>query len=210
MTSADIIARARKAAGMPEEGEDPPPKLFEDELLDDMQDMLLILEKRVKEGPGSVSVLETEQFYAITTNILKEMKDKESERISGVGSTEPSPTTGEVAEIPKSQTDKPGVSFASEDSALPLGNVSTDEVVDTSNDEGPEYKGGMGLAKGTANTYVIDGMDAMSPDEYQKALQKSIIDRQSNRKTSAAYGNRATWDYLNNLTGETGVLNEDA
>ena len=46
----------------------------------------------------------------------------------------------------------------------------------------------------------------MSPDEYRKALQQSIIDRQSERKKSGRYGNMQTWDYLNNLTGESGVL----
>ena len=51
-------------------------------------------------------------------------------------------------------------------------------------------------------------MDEMSPEEYQAALQETIMDRQRDRKNTAGYGNRATWDYLNNLTGETGVLKD--
>ena len=78
--------------------------------------------------------------------------------------------------------------------------------------EGPGYSpaGGQGsIPKDTTNTYIIPGMDAMSPEEYQAALQKSIIDRQAKRKETGLYGNRNTWDYLNNLSGDTGVLKKD-
>jgi len=85
---------------------------------------------------------------------------------------------------------------------------------DSDNEDGPAYDpaGGQGsLAKGTRNTYVIPNMNEMSPEEYQKALQQSIIDEQAERrkKIGAGYGNRATWDYLNNLSGESGLLRKD-
>jgi hypothetical protein len=72
------------------------------------------------------------------------------------------------------------------------------------NEEGAGYDGtgGMGLAKGTANTWIIPGMDEMSPEEYQEALQKSDSDRQALRQEAGIYGNRATNDYLNNLSGK--------
>lgn len=77
------------------------------------------------------------------------------------------------------------------------------EVTDTSLDEGPAYdgSGGMGLAKGTANTYIIPGMDEMSPEEYRKALQKSVSDRQSRRHDNrqGVVGNRAALQYLDTL-----------
>lgn len=79
----------------------------------------------------------------------------------------------------------------------------SEEVIDTSIDEGPAYDGtgGMGLAKGTANTYIIPGMDEMSPEEYRKALQKSVSDRQTRRRESRSgvVGNRAALQYLDQL-----------
>lgn len=98
-----------------------------------------------------------------------------------------------------------------------------DQVTDTSLDEGPAYdgKGGMGLAKGTANTYIIPGMDEMSPEEYRKALQKSVSDRQTRRHSNRGgmVGNRAAHQYLDNLgwggassnlAGNTGGDDEDS
>lgn len=81
--------------------------------------------------------------------------------------------------------------------------VRNEEVTDTSLDEGPAYdgSGGMGLAKGTSNTYIIPGMEEMSPEEYRAALQKSVIDRQSNRHKGrdGMVGNRAAHQYLDSL-----------
>jgi hypothetical protein len=90
---------------------------------------------------------------------------------------------------------------------------SSSKILDKSMDEGPMYDGhgGMGQPRGTVNTYVIEGMDEMSPQEYQKALQESVLERQRQRKNSGMItGNRATWDYLNQLTakGDDGVLSK--
>lgn len=80
---------------------------------------------------------------------------------------------------------------------------SNEAVTDTSQDEGPAYdgSGAMGLAKGTANTYIIPGMDEMSPEEYRVALQKSVSDRQSKRHEGRGgmVGNRAAHQYLDSL-----------
>ena len=67
------------------------------------------------------------------------------------------------------------------------------------------------IQQGTVNTYAIDGMGEMSPEEYQKALQQSVIDRQKERKRSGlTTGNKASWDYLSGLSGgkDKGVLNK--
>ena len=83
LTSADILARARKAAGLPEA--DTPlegPQLFDDALLDDMQQSLLTLEKRVNSGPGTLSLTEVEELQAMAGRILKDMKEKENEQLS--------------------------------------------------------------------------------------------------------------------------------
>lgn len=191
MSPEEIKARMREKEGLPDEDEEPP-KLYSESLYEDMRQTLLALENRIKNGPGSLSMLEVEQVCAQTGRILVEMREFEAGRVSGLGSAGAS-TVALVAP------------------AVPTGMATSQTVYDETNDEeGEAYagKGGLGLAKGTVNTYVIDGMDEMSPEEYQKALQQSIIDRQSNRKTSGGYGNRATWDYLNNLTGagDNGVL----
>mmetsp|Transcript_26610 Transcript_26610/g.31392 ORF Transcript_26610/g.31392 Transcript_26610/m.31392 type:complete len:119 (-) Transcript_26610:44-400(-) len=77
-----------------------------------------------------------------------------------------------------------------------------DEAVDfTRSEEGGEYvEGGMGLAKDTANTYIIKGMEDMTPEEYRAELQKSVSARQSQRKEGGITGNQASNDYLGNLS----------
>ena len=68
-------------------------------------------------------------------------------------------------------------------------------------EEGREYdgKGGMGLANGTTNTWVIPGMDEMTGEEYRKALQESVSDRQSRRKAGDIVGNMQSNNYLDSL-----------
>jgi hypothetical protein len=168
-----------------ERADEPAPILFTDDLLYDMQQVLLKLDRRAKVGPGAVSLLEVDDFISMGQRIIVEMKQKEAGRMNVIAS---------VAAAPAAVVTPPAT-------AAPA-------AVDNSNDESPAYDGtgGMGLAKGTANTYIIDGMDEMSPEEYQKALQQTISDRQTARKESGRYGNRSTWDYFNYLNGETGIL----
>lgn len=170
------------------------PLQFEDDLLGDMQSVLVTLEKRVKEGPGSLTLLEVEEMDTQFQRILVEMKMNEHKEIILPEAAKPTvpqinvPSPTEIASFPSME--KP--------------------ITDKSMDEGPAYegKGGMGQPQGTVNTYVIEGMDEMSPEEYQQKLQQSVIDRQAKRRASGVVGNRSTWDYLNNLTGETGVLKD--
>lgn len=193
LTSADILARSRKAAGVPEEEEEEKgPKLFDEPLIDDMQQVLLTLEKRVNEGPGSISLLEVEEFHATTSRILIDMKEKEAARLSGLSSGSPAaPPAVTAAE-------------AAPELSAPVEIASAKEVEDN-DEEGPAFDGagGFGLARGTTNTWVIPGMDEMSPEEYQAAIQKSVSDRQSQRKEEGQYGNWATNDYMNNLNGQS-------
>ena len=45
------------------------------------------------------------------------------------------------------------------------------------NDEPACNGSGFGMTKGTANTYIIDGMDEMTADEYQAALALEVVER---------------------------------
>jgi len=102
------------------------PKLFDDDLLQDMQECLLKLEKRVNQGRGSLSVLEAEEFDFATQRILEEMKRNEHNR--------PKP----VPAIPDGIVVPPGTAAES------AGRVSNKQtILDTSMDEGPAYDGQM-------------------------------------------------------------------
>lgn len=202
--------------GIPEEEE--PLKLFSESLYDDMQQILLTLEKRVKDGPASLSMLEVEELCAQANRVYVEMRDFESSRVSDLATAQvvPVPVPAAVS-VPSTVQPSPPPPTPLQQQPTPTPTdiemeiVKSKQVTDTSNDEGPEYdgKGGWGMARGTRNTYVIPGMDEMSPEEYQKALQQTIIDQQKVRMGSGGYGNRATWDYLNNLSGDNGVLKKD-
>jgi hypothetical protein len=209
MSPDEILARHRERQGLAgEDDDDGYPKLFEDDLLDNMQKILLTLEKRIAEGPGSLTMLEVEDFTAKSQAILTEMKEKEYSRLQDAGSknvpaTTPNPVTVAATIIEAT----PVVEAAN----VQVESLESEEVTNSDDlEDGPAYSsaGGNGsLAKGTVNTYIIPNMDEMSPEEYQKALQESITERQKKRKSSGQqYGNRATWDYLNNLSGSSGVL----
>lgn len=66
-------------------------------------------------------------------------------------------------------------------------------------------EGGYGLATGTTNTYVIPGMDDMTPEEYREQLQQTISARQAERRKQAVHnsniiGNRSSSGYLDALS----------
>jgi len=192
----EILEQQRAKQGLPDP--DNHPKLFSDELLHDMKEILLLLEKRVQGGKGSISAAEVDKFVTMSGNVLVEMKQKEYERLDDSTPSSPGVSSG----ITTTAT------TAIESSTNTLPTAAADEIYDPEV-EGPDYSplGGQGsIPKDTTNTYIIPGMDEMAPEEYRKALQESIIARQDRRRSKGAYGNRNTWDYLNNLSGDTGVL----
>lgn len=174
LSSSDILANARKLAGLPEEEE--APELFNDDLLEDMKQSLLLLEQRVKDGPGSLSADQVLQLETCTNRIVLDMKQQLGEDVSA-SAVSATPT---VAATPQAQAQ------------------SATEYHPTSDEEGSAYDGtgGMGIAKGTANTYLIPGMDEMSPEEYREKLQATVSARQTKRN---ALGNRASNNYLDDL-----------
>lgn len=70
----EFLQRSQKVKSVLEDDETPP-KLFEDDILDDIQQSLLKLETRVKGGPGSLTKQQVAEFEASTQRILQEMKE---------------------------------------------------------------------------------------------------------------------------------------
>jgi hypothetical protein len=217
LTSDEILANARRAAGLPPEEKQP--MLYDDDLLNDFQQALLTLEKRVKQGPGSLSILEVEEFSGQVQRILKEARENPDKRLprpaaktttmgDAVTATATATTTAPPAPRPQlTTTAAPAAVQRQQPAAASVVASSSGSIMDKSLDEGPVYdgRGGLGQPRGTVNTYVIPGMDEMSVEEYRAALQESVLERQRQRKNSGVVtGNRATWDYLNQLNGNKG------
>ena len=211
----EILKQQREKQGL---GDDDEIKIFEDDMLDKMQQILLILEKRAKEGPGSLSASEVDGFVSLTQTVVDEMNTHEkNNRLKDATPPPASPAVPDpvVAAAAAAATVSVPAAVQTTPQAPPAPQApSTTTQTDLSEDAeeyGPAYDGtgGMGMARGTRNTYVIEGMDEMSPEEYQKALQDSIIQRQQERTSSSRlYGNRATWDYLSSLNAGGGALKE--
>jgi hypothetical protein len=205
----EILDRQRARQKEEEDDDDEYPKLFDDNLLNYMQQMLLTLEKRVHEGPRSIGTLQVEEFMTMSQSITNDMKHSERQRQL----LDPSTKSGGV--IPATTTTTTTTSLPTQSAAVLHDTVSlattSESQHEEDNEDGPKYDptGGQGsLAKDTRNTYVIPDMDQMSPEEYQQALQKSLLEQQAERRKNviSAYGNRASWDYLNHLSGQSGQL----
>ena len=193
LTAEDILKRARKAAGVEEEPE--PEPIFNDGILSDFQESLLLLEKRVKKGPGSLSSSEVQDLDGMLSRILKDMKEYDAGNNAAenpAAAASPAASVAQSASVPVPASAPAPAKFKT-----------LEETVFDHNDElGAAYEGqgGLGLAKGTANTYVIEGMDEMSPEEYRAALQKNVSARQSQRRSNTStVGNMSSNNYLNYL-----------
>jgi len=209
LTAKDILARARKAVGQPEEEDDESPQIFDDATLEDMQQSLLMFEKRVKEGPGSLSEAEVLKLETMTGNIVTELNN--FIKNGGEPPSKPAPSEASISagapSIPEEQAEAlvtprnaaPGGEAKSLVDNLPAALGSQDR--EHNDEEGEDYDGtgGLGLAKGTVNTYVLPGMDEMTGEEYRAALQKSVIERQAKRRDTGVTGNLSSQNYLDNL-----------
>eukprot|EP00977_Amphora_coffeiformis_P004601 scaffold992_cov175-Amphora_coffeaeformis.AAC.10 len=185
LTSEEILARSRKAAG--QAVEESLPMVFDEDILKDFQAALLTLEKRVQEGPGSLEPTEidilTEQLDRIVDEMHRNAHRRHQKPVRQAPETSATPQVAAAAE-PAPQAPTP-VTPAVE-----------------SDDEGPAYdgRGGMGQPRGTVNTYIIEGMEEMTSEEYRLALQQSLIDRQRARRAAGKVGNRGSLDYLHSLS----------
>jgi len=204
LSNEEIFARAQQKKKEQEAAAEPPPMLFDEDMLADMQAALLLMEDRVKGGPSSLSPLQVDQLDAQLNKILVEMKQNEH--------LKPAKPTTAVAPPATAAANPPPVQPQPQQQPPTSINAGPQVIdMDTPSDEGAEYngRGGRGHPADTVNTYIIPGMDEMSPEEYQKALQQSVIDRQKRRVESGVTGNRSSWNYLNALSGEKGVLKKD-
>jgi len=236
LTAADILARARKSVNRSsgknvveeEEEEEEPDFLFDDDLLDDMKQCLVTLEKRVKEGPGCLTVEEIQGMADASARILKDMNvntviEQKQPSPPAASLAPPPPPAVSIAPPSPQEVSSTGVvadNFDQDTNVVtpysgapatidPTTSSSAPEAADgqvfteTSDEEGKPYdgKGGMGLAAGTRNTYLIPGMDEMSPEEYRAALQQSVSDRQRQRRGNrdGLIGNRSALQYLDQL-----------
>eukprot|EP00804_Cyclotella_cryptica_P005673 CCRYP_000046-RA/>CCRYP_000046-RA protein AED:0.31 eAED:0.31 QI:53/1/1/1/0.66/0.5/4/645/290 len=222
LTAADVLANSQQQSLNKEEESEEIPKLFSEEIYDDFQSALLKLEKRVKEGRGALSLMEVEGFEAATGRIVLEMNaylnDPEGmkKKIADgyASSSQASPPSNTNLSAPSTtQTIHSSVPPPPIANSIPSATVGTPAfepspkpITDTSNSEGPAYDGkGYGLARGTTNTYVIPGMDQMSPEEYRTKLQETISARQAKRREESlrsgrgTIGNRSSSGYLDQL-----------
>ena len=176
-----------------------PPLLFDEELIDEMNAAYMTLEKRIQDGPGSLAVNEIDQLENRFRRIIEEMKINEHNR----------PTKKSSSTESQQQQQQQQQQVQSSPTVI---TNERNNVLDTSNDEGPVYdgSGGLGQPRGTINTYAIEGMEEMTSEEYIKALQNKVIETQRERRESGRIGSHGTWNYLNKLSGNTaGILNKN-
>ncbi|KAL7517533.1 hypothetical protein ACHAWX_002452 [Stephanocyclus meneghinianus] len=222
LTASDVLSKSQNQKRSNEEEAEEIPKLFSEEIYSDFQSALLKLEKRVKEGRGALSLTEVQELEAETDRIVQEMnaylQDPEGmkKRIAdGYASSSqgsplinsnlsPSSTTHTIqSSVPPPASSN---SFPTTNTATAAVELTRKPVTDISDDEGPAFDGkGYGLARGTTNTYVIPGMDQMSPEEYRTKLQETISARQAKRReeslrnSGGTIGNRSSSGYLEQL-----------
>jgi hypothetical protein len=189
-----------------------PPMLFDEDMIAEMNAVYMTLEKRIQNGPGGLSGLEIDQLEARMKNIIVEMKQNELQR-----PTKPTPGS-EPKSVGAEENENPETLQPIAISQLSTSTI-TPVVMDTSQDEGPQYdgSGGLGQPRGTVNTYTIEGMEDMTSEEYITALENRIKSTQYQRRMTGQAGNRSAWNYLSSLTGQTegvlkrknGILNDD-
>mmetsp|Transcript_16388 Transcript_16388/g.29603 ORF Transcript_16388/g.29603 Transcript_16388/m.29603 type:complete len:301 (-) Transcript_16388:226-1128(-) len=224
LTAADVMAKSKTSAsgGTPNSndpsapGEQESPKLFSPAIYDDFQSALLALEKRIEGGPGSLSSEEVRKFEEETGRIAREMREYASDP-KGTGEAirkgyeMSAPAVDVVAKEEEEEEVAVVVAAApavtDDDDDVPPENYPPNE------DEPTDAAQSYGLAKGTTNTYIIDGMAEMSPEEYRAKLQETISARQRKRRSTSLEGNRgiignaSSQGYLDTLSGITGKNN---
>lgn len=61
------------------------------------------------------------------------------------------------------------------------------------------YDEPIGMAPDTVNTYVLEGMEGMTPTEYQHALQRKVYDGLHKRRMNRQWGVHVSKGYIDDL-----------
>mmetsp|Transcript_4086 Transcript_4086/g.8674 ORF Transcript_4086/g.8674 Transcript_4086/m.8674 type:complete len:290 (-) Transcript_4086:46-915(-) len=219
LSVADIMAGGNKKVQQDGPGEVKASDNFSEEILADMQSCLQKLEKRAKGGPGTLDSSEVSDFEAAMGRVVADMDSKLQQGAPSPAAAAPAVDIGASTAGKGFASETVHTAAADAPASPPPPSAETANppvITDTSLDEGPAYtgKGGLGMAQGTRSTYVIPGMEEMSGEEYRKALQKSVSDRQEERRRArgGVVGNRAAHSYLNELGwgGASGSLAADS
>lgn len=169
-------------------------------ILNDMKGQAKELDERIKPGERQ----ERAEAAAVEAAKVAEQEGKSPDEIEKIAKAAFDEATEAMIPTPsdiKSQDTitSENISVSEEEPIQKLDTAPT-ESVDTPSDD---YDGTtFGVAKGTANTYSIPGMDEMTADEYQKALEQAVIERAAKRRygMSGRHGNQQTIDYMASLS----------
>lgn len=161
---------ASVAASLPLSGQEEPEALFSQTVFEELRTAITILAARLqRERPITRS--EFERFEEAVAIIVEDAIPKQ-ELPTGPGPSAPAPM---MAMPPTAGT---GDSVATS---------STDELESEGPAWDPDAKS-YGLPTDTTNTYTIEGMGAMNPDEYQQALRNRVTARARSARESGSYG----------------------
>jgi hypothetical protein len=201
LTAADVMAKSKSSSSPQSSANDAAvtdsPQIFAPAIYDDFQSALLLLEKRITSGPSSLTKLEFQQFEEQTSRIVMEMKEYLNDPVGrgeAIRRGYQQVVVGNAADATTSMTitppDTPIATTPATTTAIPtLAQLETSIIINQvqdannnniANPEGDvnEDYANFGLARGTTNTYVIPGMEEMSPEEYRSKLQETISARQ--------------------------------
>ena len=156
------------------------PKIFTSQIYTQFQSSLLTLEKRISNGPNSLSLIEVNTLENELFNIINEMKEYINdpkgamEKIKKSYDVENKNLDDVVDVTVKKEASKkeeavPQTSSSSSPSAAAVSEADTmSTFTPPKEQEDLEAEGGLpkgyGLAPGTTNTYAIPGMDEMSAE----------------------------------------------
>ncbi|CAM9702096.1 unnamed protein product [Discosporangium mesarthrocarpum] len=167
---------------------------FSEEIQEDLRTAITLLTARMqREVPMSRS--EYERFEAAISRIVEDAVPQDA--IESSSTTTPIGANGIRAAAVAAYGQKTSIDLEGGEPSTPPQVTSTTDDFES---EGPKWDGkGYGLPSGTVNTYTIDGMGTMNPEEYQEALRQRVSKRAQESRKRGMYGNIAAKDYLSFL-----------
>ena len=193
LSNEEIFARAAQQKAQAELEAAPPPSLYDDEMLQKMQSVLVLLDQRAVSGPQSLLPNDIELLDSNLKFILDEMR-----RNQHLKPSRPSPSASSSSTPPSTTATTSTATATSSRSITNQGYSDGDDASDVIDDNT------------TTNTYIIPNMEQMTPAEYQEELQRTVIEHQKVRRATGVTGNRSSWNYMNSLNAnDTGVMKKE-